>query len=94
MGTLGRRIVEGAKEVRIFGQYRPVKAKVVQINGFSAHADRDELLKWLSSIQKPPRRLFITHGEPEKSQHFADFTRDKTGWEIALPEYRDEFFLD
>lgn len=94
VGTLGRQIVDGAKRVRILGQYYPVKARVGQINGFSAHADRDQLLKWLSGFQKPPRHLFVTHGEPGVSQHFASLVRDKTGWEIAVPNYQDEFVLD
>jgi metallo-beta-lactamase family protein len=94
-GTLGREIVNGAKKVRILGQHYPVRARVVQVNGFSAHADRDGLLKWLSSLRKPPRRLFVTHGESSVSQHFASLVKDKTGWdEITVPEYREQFILD
>jgi metallo-beta-lactamase family protein len=94
VGTLGREIVDGAKKVRILGQHYPVRAGMVQINGFSAHADRDGLLKWLSSLRRPPRRLFVTHGESSVSQHFAALVKDKTGWEVAAPEYREEFLLD
>jgi metallo-beta-lactamase family protein len=94
VGTLGREIVDGAKEVRILGQNYPVKARVVHINGFSAHADKDGLLNWLSSLRKPPRRLFVTHGESSTSQHFASLVRDKTGWEITVPSYREEFLLE
>ena len=94
VGTLGREIVDGAKKVRILGQYYPVRARVVQMNGFSAHADRDELLKWLASLRRPPRRLFVTHGEPSISQHFASLVRGKTGWEVVVPEYQGEFLLD
>jgi metallo-beta-lactamase family protein len=94
IGTLGREIVNGAGEVRIFGQYYPVKARIVQINGFSAHADRDELIKWLSSLRQPPRRLFVTHGESNVSQHFAGLVKEKTGWNVTVPEYRDEVVLD
>jgi metallo-beta-lactamase family protein len=93
-GTLGREIVGGAKKVRILGQHYPVRARVVQINGFSAHADRDGLLRWLSSLRKPPRRLFVTHGESSASQHFAGLVRDKKGWEVVVPEYQGEFLLD
>ncbi|MCJ7653856.1 MAG: MBL fold metallo-hydrolase [Dehalococcoidia bacterium] len=93
-GTLGREIVDGAKKARILGQHYPVRARVVQINGFSAHADRDGLLKWLLSLRKSPRRLFVTHGESSTSQHFASLVRDKTGWEVAVPEYQEEFLLD
>lgn len=94
VGTLGRQIVDGAKEVRILGQYYPVRARVLQLNGLSAHADREQLLKWLSSLRMPPKRLFVTHGEPSASQHFASLVRGKTGWEIAIPRYQDEALLD
>jgi len=94
MGTLGREIVGGDKEVRILGQKYPVRAKVVQIHGFSAHADRDELFRWLSALQRPPRHLFVVHGESETAWRFADFLRERTGWEISVPAYRDEVILD
>jgi metallo-beta-lactamase family protein len=94
VGTLGREIVDGAKKVRILGQLYPVRARVVQIDGFSAHADRDGLLRWLSSLRKSPRRLFVTHGESSVSQHFAALVEDKTGWEVTVPEYQEEFILD
>ena len=92
--TLGREIVNGAKKVRIMGKHYPVKARVVQVNGFSAHADRNELMKWLSSLHKPPKRLFVTHGETESSHRFAALVRDRMGWEVAVPEYKDEVILD
>lgn len=94
IGTLGRQIVDGAKKVRILGQEYPVKARVAQLHGFSAHADRDELVHWLSSLEKPPRQLFVVHGEEESSQQFADHLREKTGWNISTPEYQDEFILN
>ena len=94
VGTLGRQIVDGAKKVRIFGQEHNVRAKVVQLSGFSAHADRDELLKWLGSIQKPPRRLFVIHGEQETAKQFAALVRSKTGWEVTAPAYKDTVILD
>lgn len=94
IGTLGRRIVEGEKRVRILGQEYPVRARVVQINGFSAHADRDELLQWLSGLKRPPKKLFVVHGEPESAQGFGDYIREKTSWEVAVPAYQDEIVLD
>ncbi|MCJ7514590.1 MAG: MBL fold metallo-hydrolase [Dehalococcoidia bacterium] len=93
-GTLGRDIVEGAKEVRIFGQNYPVKARIAYINGFSAHADRDELIKWLSSLRQPPRHIFVTHGEASVSQHFAALVKDKMGWNVSVPEYKSQSILD
>jgi len=94
VGTLGRHIVNGAKEVRILGQYYPVRARIAQIHGFSAHADRDELVRWLSSLRKPPRRVFITHGELNASQHLASLVRKSSGWETIIPSYQDQVFLD
>lgn len=94
VGTLGRRIVDGEKEVRILGQEYPVKARVVRINGFSAHADKEELLEWLSGLKRPPRKLFVVHGESESANHFGEFIRRETGWEVAVPAYQDEIVLD
>ncbi|MHC4750817.1 MAG: MBL fold metallo-hydrolase RNA specificity domain-containing protein [Planctomycetota bacterium] len=94
VGTLGRRIVNGEKEVRILGQNYPVNAKVVRINGFSAHADKDELLKWLSGLKRPPKKLFVVHGESESAHHFGDYISQKTGWKVAVPAYQDEIVLD
>jgi metallo-beta-lactamase family protein len=93
-GTLGRRIVEGEKEVRILGQQYQVKAKVVQLHGFSAHADRDMLFRWLSAIEKPPRHVFVVHGEESSARSFADFVTEQTGWQTSVPDYGDEVTLD
>jgi metallo-beta-lactamase family protein len=93
-GTLGRHIVDGAKSVRILGQYYPVRARIAQVHGFSAHADRNELIKWLSSLKKAPKRLFITHGELEASQSLAKTVREEKGWETLVPRYRQQVMLD
>ena len=93
VGTLGRIIVEGASEIRMLGQHYPVRAKIAQIQGFSAHADRDGLLRWLSGMKEPPRHIFITHGEAETTQRFSDFLKEKTGWQISVPEYGTEAIL-
>jgi metallo-beta-lactamase family protein len=94
VGTLGRRIVDGDKEVRILGQDYTVNARVARINGFSAHADKDELLEWLSGLKKPPKKVFIVHGESESANAFGNFIREKTGWSVAVPAYQDEVVLD
>lgn len=93
MGTLGREIVNGVKKVRILGQYYPVRAKVAQIQGFSAHADKDDLLRWLSALQRPPKQVFITHGESEVSRSFSVLLQEKTGWSVSVPEYKAEVVL-
>jgi len=93
-GTLGRRIVDGEKQVRILGQEYPVKARVVRIHGFSAHADRNELLEWLKELKSPPKGVFVVHGETKSSKAFGDYVREKMGWEVTVPSYQDEITLD
>jgi len=94
VGTLGRQIVNGEKEVRILGQEYPVNARIARINGFSAHADKEELFEWLSGLKKPPRKLFVVHGESESANKFGNYIREKTGWDVAVPAYQDEVVLD
>jgi len=93
-GTLGRHIVDGAKRARILGQKYPVRARVEKINGFSAHADKNELFKWLSALRRPPRGVFVVHGEAEAAYHFADFLKAEAGWEVSVPSYQDKVLLD
>ena len=94
VGTLGRQIVDGAATVRILGKKYKVKAKIVQMNGFSAHADKNELFHWLSAIKNQPRGVFVVHGEEEVSTGFADYLKDKLGWKVSVPQYKDEVILD
>jgi len=94
VGTLGRRIVDGEEEVRILGQQYPVNARIARINGFSAHADKEELFEWLSELKKPPRKLFVVHGESESANEFGNYIREKTGWDVMVPAYQDEVVLD
>jgi metallo-beta-lactamase family protein len=94
VGTLGRRIVEGEKEVRILGKERSVKANIVKLDGFSGHADRDMLLQWLKALKKSPRHVFVVHGEERSATSFADFVKKKTGWQTSIPYYGDEVILD
>ncbi len=93
-GTLGRQIVDGAKSVRIHGQSRPVRARIARIQGFSAHADRDELLRWFSALSVSPRHIFITHGEDEAAEKFQKFIKEKTGFEASVPAYQTTVNLD
>ena len=94
IGTLGRLIVDGAKDVRILGQKYKVKAKVVQINGFSAHADKNEMLNWLKKLKSPPKQIFLVHGEPESAKAFGAFLKAQTGWQVSIPAYEDQVVLD
>lgn len=94
IGTLGRTIVQGNKNVRILGQKYPVRARIAEIKGFSAHADKDELLQWLSTLTKAPKRIFVVHGETKASENFCRFLRKETGWKVSTPAYRSVITLD
>jgi metallo-beta-lactamase family protein len=86
-GTLGRRIVDGAREVRIFGIPVPVRADVYTIGGLSAHADQAALLGWLAHFKRAPQRTFVVHGEPDTANIFAAAIRERLGWRnVAVPE--------
>jgi metallo-beta-lactamase family protein len=88
-GTPGRILLEGATEIRLLGQTYPVRAHIEKIDGFSAHADRDGLLNWLSDIRVPPRCVFVTHGEEKAATSFAKLLNEKTGWTVRVPQYKD-----
>jgi len=94
VGTLGRSIVDGAEKVRILGQKYPVRAKVVRIHGFSAHADKDEILQWLKNLKAPPRGVFVVHGEEDAAKSFGQYIRENTGWPVTVPQYKQQVVLD
>jgi len=84
-GTRGRRLRDGAKRVRIHGEDVPVRARIASVDALSAHADRDELLRWLKGFDPPPQRTFIIHGEPEASEALAEAVRE-WGWQVTVPQ--------
>ena len=91
-GTLGRRIVDGARTVRIFGQVVPVRARIYTVGGLSAHADQTTLINWLRGFHRAPGKTFITHGEAGASGIFAQAIRDQLGWtNIHLPQRGEQF---
>ena len=92
-GTPGRQILDGARSVRIHGQPWPVRARITQVQGFSAHADRHDLLRWLSSLSANPKRIFVTHGEAQAAEHFSRYLHEKTGCETVVPTYNSRFRL-
>lgn len=93
-GTLGRRIVDGAKEVRIFGIPVPVRADVYTIGGLSAHADQAALLGWLAHFKRAPQSTFVVHGEPDTAAIFAAAIRERLGWrDVVIPAMRDSVAL-
>jgi len=92
-GTLGRHILENPETVRVFGEEHLLKARVERISGFSAHADKEELHRWISSLKTPPRKVFITHGEESAATAFDEFLSEKTGWDCVVAEYEQEVQL-
>lgn len=94
VGTLGRIILDGVKEVRLFGKNFPMKMAVRRIEGFSAHAGKQELFDWVTHLKKNPQKVFITHGEEEAAEHFSNYLHDTTGWKTYVPEYKDTVTLD
>jgi metallo-beta-lactamase family protein len=88
-GTLGRQILDRQPHVRIHGQDYPVRAKISQIYGFSGHADHDGLIRWISHFKSPPKRVFLTHGEEAVALKLAAEIRQKLGYEVVVPEYRE-----
>jgi metallo-beta-lactamase family protein len=91
-GTTGRKIVEGAKKVRIFGENVSVKAKVFTIGGFSAHADQKDLLDWVANFESKPR-VFLIHGEPKASKALAAKIRELHGLETHVPRWKERLIL-
>jgi metallo-beta-lactamase family protein len=92
-GTLGRVIQEGVDPVRIFGDWYPVRAEIETIEGFSAHADRQELLQWFEALGGPPGRTFVVHGEETAALEFASALRRRYGAEVEVPEQHQSFEL-
>ena len=92
-GTLGRRVADGEKQVKVLGQWLPVQCHIEKIGGFSAHADWKEIVRWLEGMPAPPKRVFVTHGEEDAAQAMAGHIRERFGWPIEVPQYGEKFDL-
>ncbi|HOP63536.1 MAG TPA: MBL fold metallo-hydrolase [Spirochaetota bacterium] len=93
-GTLGRRIIDGAKQVKIYGEDIAVNAKVHTLGGFSAHADMNGLLEWLRPNKNPNTKVFVVHGEEESSEHFAKVISKELGLSSYVPHWGEIVDLD
>ena len=93
-GTLGNRIVNGAKEVKILGEEFAVKARVEYIEGFSGHADQEGLLNYVLNFEKGPQHIFLVHGEPESQDTLKAKLQETTPYDIITPHYGEEFELN
>ncbi len=88
-GSLGRRVLDGAKEVKIFREMIPVRAEVRAIGAYSSHADQQDIHKWLSRFKKPVKKIFVTHGEEGPALSLIQFIKDHLGIEALAPMLDD-----
>jgi hypothetical protein len=92
-GTVGRRIVDGAKTIRLFGEEIAVRAHVHTLGGFSAHADQKGLLEWLSHFRNPNLQVFVNHGEEKISMELSEIIHQRFKFEAAVPQWREKRLL-
>lgn len=92
-GTLGRRILDGTKKVKIMGELINVAAKIYSLQGFSAHADQAGLLNWVNGFTQKPRRVFIVHGEATESAALAELITKETGIATSIPKFSEEYLI-
>jgi len=93
-GTRGRRLLEGAKSLRIHGQEITVGAEIVKIDGLSAHADQAELLRWLAAFKVAPQQTMIVHGEPRASLALRDQLANDRGWSASVPQLGESLVVN
>jgi metallo-beta-lactamase family protein len=92
-GTRGRSLQDGAKELKLLGEVVPVRAKVKVIDGFSAHADQGEILRWLRTFKQAPKTTYVVHGEPAGANALADLIRDRLKWKVEIAKYQQKVSL-
>lgn len=92
VGTRGWRLLNGDSEIKIFGEYIPVRAGVSKLEGFSGHADHNEIMNWCDGFSEPPGVTYLVHGEPDSLQAQAQSLKER-GWNVVIPEYGQEFEL-
>jgi metallo-beta-lactamase family protein len=85
--------VDGATSLKMYGQYIPVKAEIVEAGSFSVHADSGELIAWLKSAEIPPRAMYIVHGEDESAQAFAKKVETELQWMAVVPRDGEQVVL-
>ncbi len=93
-GTRGAAMVDGAREIKIHGEYYPIRARVEFISNLSAHADYEEIIDWLRGFETPPKKTFIIHGEPLAADSMRLHLEEKLHWRAEVPEYLETITLD
>jgi metallo-beta-lactamase family protein len=92
-GTRGRLLQDGAKEIKMLGTVVPVRSKIKVLDGFSAHADQGEILRWLGTFQKAPRKTYIVHGEPAAASALAEVIRGRLKWPVEIAKFNQKVSL-
>lgn len=92
-GTRGDAMIHGASQIKIHGQYLPVKAEVVVLENLSAHGDYQDIITWLKQSPAQPKQVFVTHGEPLAADSMRCHLRDQLGWPARVPEYLEQVTL-
>lgn len=93
VGTRGRALIDGATEVKMHGEFVPVRAKVEQLGEFSVHADANELIAWLGTATQAPNKVFVVHGEAGVAETFSDLIKAKLGWSSIAPKDGESYEL-
>jgi metallo-beta-lactamase family protein len=93
VGTRGRRILEGEKFAKIFGQLVPVNCHVEEVRGLSAHADQVELKEWLKGFEESPKMTFVIHGEENSAEAMKTWIERDFGWNVIVPNYLENVEL-
>jgi len=93
-GSRGARLLAGEREIKIFGEWVPVRAEVSQLAGFSAHADRSELIAWMRHIKAPPRQTWVVHGEPDAADAMRVAIQRELGWPAHVPQFGQHVMTD
>ena len=93
-GTRGRQLAEGARQVKMHGRYVPVHAEIVQVNDFSVHADADEIVAWLARSPRPPRTVYVVHGEPHAASALARRIERELHWCAVAARHDERVRLD
>ncbi len=93
-GTRGRKLLDGAHEIKIYGKYYEVKAHIEMIDGLSAHGDQKDMLNWMSEIKDTPEKVFIIHGERQAADTFKVKIKDTYGWNAIIPKLYEIQVID
>jgi metallo-beta-lactamase family protein len=92
-GTRGRQLVDGATETKIHGEIVPVNARIERLDSMSAHADANEIMRWLSNFRNPPARTFLVHGDTDAMMTLAARIRTEMTWDVATPAWKEQVAL-